>query len=214
MYPVDLLIFDLDGTLADTKDDIATAVNLTLRDFGLPEKPPEVVYGYVGDGVRRLLQRAFEDAPPERYREALHVFRRHYLDHLLDTTRLYEGVEETLAWFGGKKKAVVTNKPIEYTRNILDGLRMSTRFDLILGGEDSLPLKPDPAMVVSAIERLAVSRDRTVMIGDSLNDIQAARSAGVKTCGVGYGLGDPEVLRAAGPDFFCDRLVDLKKWLR
>ncbi|MCI0527688.1 MAG: HAD hydrolase-like protein, partial [Nitrospira sp.] len=99
MTSVDLLIFDLDGTLADTKDDIATAVNLTLKEFGLPSKDPSMIYGYVGDGVRKLLQRAFEGQPPGSYERALKVFRQHYLAHLLDTTRFYPGVLETLDHF-------------------------------------------------------------------------------------------------------------------
>src|SRR3990172_8132694 len=84
MISVDLLIFDLDGTLADTKDDIATAVNLTLREFNLPPKEPAAIYSYVGDGVRKLLQRAFEDQSQGLYDQALKVFRKHYLAHLLD----------------------------------------------------------------------------------------------------------------------------------
>ncbi len=108
-FPVDLLLFDLDGTLADTKADIATAVNLTLRDYGLPEHAPEHIYAFVGDGVRALLAKAFESRGAGAFDDALTVFRRHYLAHLLDATQFYPGVLAVLAHFAEKKKAIVTN---------------------------------------------------------------------------------------------------------
>jgi phosphoglycolate phosphatase len=206
---VDLLLFDLDGTLADTKEDLATAVNLTLRDFGVPEQPRERIFSFVGDGVRPLLARAFENRGPGVFDEALAVFRRHYLDHLLDATRFYPGVEAVLAHFADKKKGVVTNKPIEYTLKLIEGLGARERFDVILGGNSTPHLKPHPAMVVAALDAVGVVPDRAVLIGDNVNDIVAARAAGVRSVAVGYGLGNPSVLRAANPDFFCERIQDV-----
>jgi phosphoglycolate phosphatase len=206
---IDLLLFDLDGTLADTKEDLATAVNLTLREFGVPEQPRERIFSFVGDGVRPLLARAFESRGPGAFDEALAVFRRHYLEHLLDTTRFYPGVEAVLAHFADKKKGVVTNKPIEYTLKLIEGLGARERFDVILGGNSTPHLKPHPAMVVAALEAVGVSPDRAVLIGDNVNDIVAARAAGVRSVAVGYGLGDPSILRAANPDFFCEQILDV-----
>ncbi len=207
--PIDLLLFDLDGTLADTKADLATAVNLTLRDFGLPQHPPERIYTFVGDGVRMLLSRAFESKGAKAFEEALTVFRGHYMDHLLDETRLYPGVEKVLAHFSEKKKGVITNKPIEYTLKLMEGLGASDRFDVILGSSSTVQLKPHPEMIQRALETLTAKADRAVMIGDSVNDIQAARAAGVRSVAVGYGLGNPAVLKAAEPDFFCERIDDI-----
>lgn len=207
--PVDLLLFDLDGTLADTKADLATAVNLTLRDFGLPQHPPDRIYTFVGDGVRMLLARAFESKGAKAFDDALVAFRAHYMDHLLDETRLYPGVERVLTHFSEKKKGVITNKPIEYTLKLMDGLDASKRFDLILGSSPTVQLKPHPEMIQRALETLTVKADRTVMIGDNVNDIQAARAAGVRSVAVGYGLGNPEILRAAEPDFFCERIENV-----
>lgn len=206
---MDLLIFDLDGTLADTKDDIATAVNLTLKEFGLPSKSPSIIYGYVGDGVRKLLQRAFEGQPSGSYERALKVFRQHYLAHLLDTTRFYPGVMETLDHFKHKKKAIATNKPFEYTQKIIEGLGIGDRFDLILGGDSTLHLKPHPAIIREVLDRLSIMGERAVMIGDGVNDILAARAAGTKSCAVGYGLGRAEDLLSENPDFFCEQIMDL-----
>jgi len=209
MIAVDLLIFDLDGTLADTKQDIATAVNLTLKEFGLPPKESAVIYGYVGDGVRKLLQRAFEGQPQGFYERALKVFRQHYLTHLLDTTQFYPGVLEILDHFKGKKRAIATNKPFEYTQKIIEGLGVRDHFDLVLGGDSTLHLKPHPAIIQVVLGRLGVDGKRAVMVGDGVNDILAARAAGAKSCAVGYGLGQTEDLLAANPDFFCDRIKDL-----
>ena len=207
--PVDLLLFDLDGTLADTKADLATAVNLTLRDFELPQHPPERIYTFVGDGVRTLLARAFESQGAKAFEDALVVFRAHYLDHLLDQTRLYPGVEKVLEHFSHKKKGVVTNKPIEYTLRLMDGLGARHRFDVILGSNPTVKLKPDPEMIERALEAVSVSADRAVMIGDNINDIHAARAAGVRSVAVGYGLGEPSALRAADPDHFCERIDEV-----
>ncbi len=207
--PVDLLLFDLDGTLADTKADLATAVNLTLRHFGVPEHPPEHIYAFVGDGVRVLLARAFESKGAKAFEEALTVFRGHYMDHLLDQTRFYPGVEKVLSHFADKKKGIVTNKPIEYTLKLIDGLGARPRFDIILGGNSTPNLKPHPEMIHRALETLSVKADSAVMIGDNVNDIQAARAAGVRSVAVGYGLGDAAVLKAAGPDFFCEKMEDV-----
>jgi phosphoglycolate phosphatase len=207
--PVDLLLFDLDGTLADTKADLATAVNLTLRDFGLAQHPPERIYTFVGDGVRVLLARAFESRGAKAFEDALAVFRGHYLDHLLDETRLYPGIERVLEHFARKKKGVVTNKPIEYTLKLMDGLGARDRFDVILGSNSTTKLKPHPEMIERALETVSVKADRAVMIGDNVNDIQAARAAGVRSVAVGYGLGDRAALKAAQPDFFCERIDDV-----
>ena len=210
-FKADLLIFDLDGTLADTKDDLAHSVNLTLRELGLPERSNETIYGFVGSGVRKLIQQAVGEEEGERLREAIRVFRKHYLAHLLDHTRLYPGMDEVLRHFASKKKAVVTNKAQIYTDRILEGLRLTDRFDLILGGDNGYPLKPDPKMLLTVLEKLGVPAGSAVMIGDGMPDIQAARSAGMRICAVGYGLCDPEELRRAGPDFFSETVSDLMR---
>jgi len=211
MFKVDLLIFDLDGTLADTKDDLATCVNLTLEEIGLPRKPNEEIYGFVGAGVRRLIRQAVGEAEEERFVLAMQIFRRHYLAHLLDTTQLYPGMDEVLEHFRTKKKAVVTNKAQLYTDALAEGLRLKERFDLIIGGDNGYPLKPDPEMLLTVLEKLSADPKRTVMIGDGLHDIHASRAAGIAVCAVGYGLGNPEDLRQAHPDFYSETVDDLMR---
>lgn len=210
MNPVDLIIFDLDGTLADTKEDIARAVHLTLVELNLPPVPREVVYTYVGDGVKKLIQRAVSQIHHEdAFDRALAVFRRHYLEHLLDTTRFYPGMEEVLDHYARKTLAVVTNKPIEYTHKLLRGLDQERRFAVVLGGDSTPHLKPHPGMILEVLRQTGIDRERAFMIGDMPNDILAARAAGVRVCGVGYGLGDPAAVRAAGPDAFAEKVPAL-----
>src|SRR5437879_10297078 len=122
MYKLDLLISDLDGTLIESKWDIATAVNLTLRDLGLPQRSQEEIFSFVGDGIKRLLRLAVGQENQPRSDEALRIFRGHYLAHCLDRTRFYPGVETVLNHFAPTLKAVATNKSLEYTMRILQGL--------------------------------------------------------------------------------------------
>ena len=207
-YPVDLLIFDLDGTLIESKWDIATAVNLTLTELRLPERTQEEIFGFVGDGIKRLLRLAVGEENHERYEEALRVFRGHYLSHCLDRTRFYPGVEDALTRFADKHKAVATNKSLEYTTKILDGLG-SHHFAYVVGGDDGYGLKPDPRMLLHIMETLGGTQERTVLIGDSTNDINGAHNAGIRVCAVGYGMGNREKMAACRPDWFIEKPEEL-----
>ena len=153
--PVDLLIFDLDGTLIESKWDIAVSVNLTLTELGLPQRPQEEIFGFVGDGVKRLLRLSVGEENQARYEEALKVFRGHYLAHCLDRTRFYPGIDEVLAHFSHKHKAVATNKSLEYTTKILEGLG-AHHFAYVVGGDDGYGLKPEPGMLHNVMEALQV----------------------------------------------------------
>ncbi len=206
--PVDLLIFDLDGTLIESKWDIATSVNLTLADLQLPTRSQEEIFGFVGDGVKRLLRRAVGEENEARFQEALRVFRGHYLAHCLDRTRFYPGIEKTLVHFSGKRKAVATNKSLEYTTKILEGVG-AHHFAYVVGGDDGFGLKPDPGMIVKVIEVLGMSKDRTVLVGDSTNDIKGGHNAGIRVCAVGYGMGDREKMAACQPDWFIEQPEEL-----
>ena len=206
--PVKLLIFDLDGTLIESKWDIADTVNLTLRDLGLPERPQEEIFGFVGDGVKRLLRLAVGEMDVVRYAEALRVFRAHYLEHCLDRTRFYPGVEPVLTYFSRKPKAVATNKALEYTKVILKGLG-DHHFDYIVGGDNGFGLKPEPGMLLHILDELGVDQEQAVLIGDSTNDINGGHNAGIRVCAVGYGMGNRERMQACRPDWFIERPEEL-----
>lgn len=201
--PVDLLIFDLDGTLIESKWDIAIAVNLTLADLGLPTRSQGEIFGFVGDGIKCLLRRAVGENNDARYAEALRVFRGHYLSHCLDQTKFYPGIEKVLVHFSRKHKAVATNKSLEYTTKILEGLG-AHHFAYIVGGDDGFGLKPDPGMLLKVMEVLGASPKRTVLVGDSANDINGGHNAGILVCAVGYGMGNRENMVACHPDWFIE----------
>ena len=207
--PVELLMFDFDGTLIDSKVDIATSVNLTLRDLGFPQRTHEEIFSFVGDGVKRLLHLSVGEGNVETYEEALCIFREHYLTHCMDTTRFYPGILDVLRHFDGVRKAVVTNKSLEYTLRIIEGLKANDFFVAIESPEDSSELKPDPGMLLKVLDKLAVPPAQTMMVGDSTNDVRAARAAGVKACAVGYGYGHREKVIALAPDYYCEKPKDL-----
>lgn len=208
MHPIDLLIFDLDGTLIESKWDIATAVNLTLRDLGLPVREQEEIFSFVGDGIKHLLRLSVGEENQSRYEDALRVFRGHYLAHCLDRTQFYPGIDRVLAHYAAKHKAVATNKSLEYTTRILDGLG-AHHFTYIVGGDNGYGLKPEPGMLLKILDALNVRRDRAVLIGDSTNDINGGHNAGIKVCAVGYGMGNREKMAACNPDWFIEQPEDL-----
>jgi phosphoglycolate phosphatase len=202
--PVDLLIFDLDGTLIESKWDIAHAVNFTLKELGLPERPIEEIFGFVGDGVKRLLRLAVGEGNQEKFEEALKVFRGHYLEHCLDRTTFYPGIEPMLEHFAHKQKVIATNKSIEYTRVILNGLGPQ-HFMYMVGGDNGFGLKPEPGMLLHIISKMGVPKDRTVLVGDSTNDINGGHNAGIRVCAVGYGMGNRQKMEACQPDWFIEK---------
>lgn len=210
MYPVDLLIFDLDGTLIDSKVDIAYSVNLTFRDLGLKEKRPEEIYSYIGEGVKKLIKASLGEEKEALFDEAIKIFKGYYLAHLLDTTSIYHGVDKVLYHFKDKDKAITTNKPIEYTVKIVDGLGLRQHFKVILAGNNGIRLKPEADMLIKVISDLNVQKEKAVMIGDGVNDILAARAAGIISCAIGSGLGDKDALLSLNPDYFCERIEDIK----
>jgi len=207
--PFDLVIFDFDGTLIDSKYDIAASVNLTLKDMDLPTRSSEEIFSFVGDGVKRLLRLSVGEDNDARYEEALTIFRQHYLDHCLDSTRFYAGLEAVFNTLHQKRKALATNKSLEYTLRIVEGLGVRDRFSAIQCPNDSSDLKPDPSMLFRILDQLGVEPKRAVLVGDSTNDVRAAKAAGIGSCAVGYGYGNRERVLALEPDFYCEKPEDL-----
>jgi phosphoglycolate phosphatase len=202
--PVDLMIFDLDGTLIESKWDIAQSVNFTLAELGLPERPIEDIFGFVGDGVKRLLRLAVGEGNQAKFDEALKIFRGYYLEHCLDRTGFYPGIEPMLQHFIHKDKAIATNKSIEYTRVILNGLGPQ-HFRYMVGGDNGFGLKPEPGMLLHIMEKTGASKERTVLVGDSTNDINGGHTAGIRVCAVGYGMGNRAKMEACQPDWFIEK---------
>ncbi|MFN8688193.1 MAG: HAD-IA family hydrolase [Acidobacteriota bacterium] len=206
-----LLIFDLDGTLIDSKEDLIASVNATREYMKRDQLPGALVASYVGNGAPVLIRRAMgAEASEAEVEEALDYFIRHYHEHCLDRTRLYPGTRETMerAREKGIHLAVLTNKPVKISHVILGGLGVDSWFARIYGGNSFAAKKPDPVGIHTLREELTVEALATVMIGDSRVDIETARNAGVYSVGLTYGL-QPESLREVPPDLLLDRMEDL-----
>jgi phosphoglycolate phosphatase len=204
---MDLLIFDLDGTLIDSKLDLAQAVNAARRHLGLPPIENERVSSYVGDGAPVLIRRALgAEVPEEQVREALDYFFAYYREHMLDHTTVYPGVREGLDRLKkeGVLMAVLTNKPVGFSQSIVSGLGLAPYFFRVYGGNSFEQKKPDPSGVNALLREAGVPNRLAMLVGDSAIDIRTARHAGIPSCGVTYGF-QPETLEAEPPDFLVDR---------
>jgi phosphoglycolate phosphatase len=205
-----LAVLDLDGTLLDTLDDLAASVNAALQAVGRPPRPRHEIERFVGEGARRLLERAV--APHGELAEAaLAAWWRHYDVHCLDRTRAFPGLPELLTR-SGRRLAVHTNKPGKAARRIFAGLGLLERFAIVTGGDEA-PRKPDPAGTLEIMRRLGARPEDTVFIGDSPTDVRTARNAGVTMVAVTWGFRPREELRAAGAVHLVDTVAGLRPWL-
>jgi phosphoglycolate phosphatase len=219
LRPCRLFIFDLDGTLIDSRADIAGALSLALARLGMPGLTEAQVADFVGEGMQRLVERTLREItghPPtdQDTRNLIALFREEYGLHLLDQTCLYPSVREALDRLAWASFAVVTNKPEAFSRRILDGLGVGKRFVAIFGGDSMQKPKPDPEAILKAMNICRVGRSETAMVGDSAIDIQAGKAAGVTTCGVTWGFRPGHELEASGCDLIIKSLIDLTAYFR
>lgn len=208
---MDLVIFDLDGTLIDSKLDLANAVNATRAHLGLPFMENDTVYSYVGNGAPVLIRKALgPEFSEEEVRSALEYFLAYYRDHMLDHTVLYPGLRNVLDRFqsAGVAMAVLTNKPVRFSQAIVDGLGLHAHFRRVYGGNSFEYKKPHPVGVEKLLAECGAAREKTLMVGDSAVDIETARNANVKACGVTWGF-QPETFAEHPPDFLVDRPEEL-----
>jgi phosphoglycolate phosphatase len=215
-----LLVFDLDGTLADTREDLAQSVNHALRQSGLPPLPLETVMAKVGNGARSLIRGSVEESlaapgrPPTDAGEALveqvlAAFLTHYGEHCLVKTLPYPGVGASLKKLGGYRMAVLTNKPTAPAARILRGLGLAGHFDPIIGGDNPYGQKPDPGALNWLMAKLGVSPRATAMIGDGVQDARAARLAGTSLIGFLGGIAPRSALLAESPDAVVESMAAL-----
>jgi phosphoglycolate phosphatase len=200
-----LLIFDLDGTLIDSKKDLTDAVNATRAWHGLAPLPDDIVSSYVGNGAPVLIRRSFPHATNEELPQLLRYFLDYYREHMLDATVLYPGVREALDRLheADVPLAVLTNKPVRFSVRLIEGLGLESHFFRIYGGNSFEEKKPHPIGIQTLMAESGVAPDRTLMVGDSAVDVRTARNAGVQACGVSWGF-QPETFRDAPPDFVID----------
>ncbi len=209
------LLFDLDGTLIDSRADLVTSVNLMLDQLGYVSLPATQVITFVGEGMRLLIERALRASLAREPEDtlivrALEVYVGKYRKHLLDQTQTYPEVFETLTALAHLPKAVVTNKPHEFTITILDALDLRRHFVAVIGG-DSLPeRKPAPAPLLEAARLCEIAPSDCLMIGDTKVDMFAGQAAGMKTCGFVGGFRGREELTEANADFLIEHFEELQ----
>jgi phosphoglycolate phosphatase len=201
---IKLLIFDLDGTLIDSRRDLVNSVNAALRSLGRDELPSDEIAAMVGDGAPTLVRRALGDTVDEvLLKRGLEFFLSYYREHKLDYTRLYDGIPEALETLRGangtrRVMSVLTNKPVNPSRAIVQALGIAEKFVSVYGGNSFETKKPDPLGINTILAETGVSADEAVMIGDSAVDILTGRAAGTWTCGVSYGFAPHTLVETPG----------------
>jgi phosphoglycolate phosphatase len=218
-HRIRLLVFDLDGTLIDSRLDLIRSVNAMLRHMGRPELEGDVIASYVGDGAPVLVRRALDNTDDEGLLcRALDFFLGYYRQHKLDHTTVYEGIPEVLSGLAQpldgvhRLLAVLSNKPVNPSRDIVQALGLGDFFVRVYGGNSFATKKPDPLGVCTILEETGVAADEALIIGDSSVDVETGRNAGLWTCGVTYGFA-PHSLQDVPPDVVVEDPRELRDLL-
>jgi phosphoglycolate phosphatase len=217
-HSIKLVIFDLDGTLIDSRLDLVHSVNAALRHINRPELPDDVIASYVGDGAPVLIQRALgsEAVDEALIRKGLEFFLSYYREHKLDHTTVYSGIREALAAIRNsgngvpRKMAVLSNKPVNPSRAIVEAFGLGQYFTQVYGGNSFATKKPDPEGALRLVAEAGVRPEQTAMVGDSHVDIRTGRNAGLWTVAVTYGFA-PHSLEVEEPDIEVDTPQELSK---
>lgn len=211
MREFETYVFDLDGTLLETLKDLAASTNFALRQYDMPEHSIEDVRMFVGNGVKKLMERAIPNGLDNpKFEEVYATFRQHYLNHNLDTTKPYDGIPELLRELKGrgKKLAIVSNKFYAATQDLARHFFPDT-IEVAIGERENIKKKPAPDTVVEALRQLGISKEGAVYIGDSDVDIMTARNSGLPCASVLWGFRDKEFLLEHGATFFAEKPEDL-----
>ena len=209
MNNLELIIFDLDGTLIDSERDLANSVNYCLRHFDIPELSLEEVKSNVGHGVRFLMEQCLPEEHRDLTDEALALFKEHYFENCSTNTLIYDGVIEFLEKHKSKKMAVLTNKIYRPTKKILVDLKLDQYFKVVVGGDTFQTKKPDTEGIDFILSELGVAKENAIMIGDGVPDIQVAKNAGVPVVAILGGITSSEKLTVENPDFTVKSFRDL-----
>jgi phosphoglycolate phosphatase len=211
MKHIELMIFDLDGTLVNSGGDIVASVNYTLKSLDIPTKSQEEILTFVGDGVNKMIERALGKDIQHLFDRAMDIFSDYYAGHMLDTTCLCDSVIEVLDHFHDRKKVIITNKRRYFTLKMTDALGISKYFEEIIGAESTPYIKPDPRLFIPLLKRVHAVYNDTVVVGDGVNDIMLAKNTGVLSCALLNGLTRRDILLALDPDYACEGLRELIK---
>jgi phosphoglycolate phosphatase len=209
----DTVLFDLDGTLVDSRADLAASVNHALKTAGQPLQSEEQIIPHVGNGLRKLLANVFGPVDDSLLEIGIAAFSEHYSDHCVDKTVLYEDVATALKDLAKNdvKLAVVTNKPWAFAEKILHALDVSPLFSAVIGGDSTPEKKPHPAPILAALKKLECDAKNALILGDGIQDIKAGQAANLKTCAALYGYGFNKETLALRPDFSINRFKEIKE---
>lgn len=214
MIDIDIIFFDVDGTLVDARSDIVAAINHTLRQLGFPEKPFDEIVSYIGTGVRDLIRQSVPSRDDAVLARGVEIFGDYYVKHAADKCVLYPHVRETLEYFAAKRKIIVTNRFSSFADATLRGLGIRDYFEYVLGGDDEGCLKPKACSIQRVDAALDFKSTPSIMVGDMAIDIQTGKNAGIATCWATYGLGKLEDMEGLKPDYVINDLAELRKIIR
>jgi phosphoglycolate phosphatase len=215
-----LVLFDLDGTLVDSAPDLAYSVNTMLTELGLPNQKKERLREWIGNGAERLVKRALtgswdEEPDPGLFQQAFARFSAIYRENTSKRSRLYPGVREGLHYLvkTHRRLGCITNKRGQFTEPLLKSFRIYDDFSIVVSGDTLPKKKPDPLPLLHAVETLGVALEDALMIGDSVNDVEAARAAGLRVFCVRYGYNNGDNIENARPDLVLDSLAELPAYI-
>ena len=203
------MIFDFDGTIADTGADLVSSINYTLTAMRLNPRPSEEILSFVGDGVKKLIEKSLGENYKERLEEAIRIFSGHYEKHLMDQTVLCPHIEDVLKYFNHKMKVILTNKHYHLTLAIAHARHIDRYFMEIVGADTTPFQKPDLRVVEYLLTKYNADPRKTVIIGDGVNDIAVAKYAGILSCAYLNGLGNRQTLLRMEADFYCEDLIEI-----
>ena len=209
MKKVDMIIFDFDGTLVETGIDLAQAVNFMLKTLRLQERSEKEIISFVGDGINNLIEKALGKDNAKFHEQGLDVFTQYYSTHLLDNTKLCQDAEDVLMNYIDKAKIILTNKRYKFTLAIAQGLNIEKYFVEIIGADSTPYRKPDHRVVDYILNKYGTAKEKTVIIGDGVNDIIVARKSGVLSCAYLNGLGKRQELLNLNADYYIENLLEV-----
>jgi len=210
MPKIEAIFFDVDGTLADARLDIAGAMNRVLKMLGRPEKSVSDISSYIGTGVKYLIGKSLGAGADEALIDrATAMYEEEYLKHPADHAKLYPGVAKLLKGLPGKRKFVLTNRYSHLASALLEKLGIRDFFEKVFGGDDESCIKPDPRVFDRILPVVGVNRGESLIVGDMAIDVMAGKNSGIRTCWVTYGLGKKEEVLPLKPDYVIDRISDL-----
>jgi phosphoglycolate phosphatase len=205
---IKLVIFDLDGTLVDSKYDLTDAVNFTRKHYGFSPLPVDRVASYLGSGITALVKSVLSELKDENFEVAVKIFKNNYVQHLTDKTLPYKDVKEMLSNIP-QKKVLLSNKDEKFSKQILETLGLSQFFMEIYGGDTFKEKKPSPLPIYEIMKKFSLNKKNVVMVGDGANDIMVGKNAGVTTIGVLYGYSSKERLNELAPDYIAAKPKDI-----